>query len=145
MPLVSVHTAVWCGFAVFCTSAYTIAGLILDLRPANERWCYFVMMSFIGWAQALNQPCILSWICCKHAITCQGSVSLQRRDNVTSLLANGSAAFIWKLHCHWLKGLWQRHVAVVIQGPQYTLLCCGRAVNMPSCTFLYYTVLITSS
>ena len=25
--------------------------LILDLHPANERWCYFVMMSLIGWVQ----------------------------------------------------------------------------------------------
>ena len=25
---------------------------------------------------------------------------------VKSLLANGSTAFIWKLCCHWLKGLW---------------------------------------
>ena len=28
------------------------AGLILGLRPANERWCYFVTMSLIDWAQA---------------------------------------------------------------------------------------------
>ena len=27
-------------------------GLILSLCPANERWCYFVTMSLIGWVQA---------------------------------------------------------------------------------------------
>ena len=27
-------------------------------------------------------------------------------DYHASLVANGSAAFKWKLHCHWLKGLW---------------------------------------
>ena len=27
------------------------AGLILGLRPANERRCYFVTTSLIGWAQ----------------------------------------------------------------------------------------------
>ena len=27
-------------------------GLILGLHSANERWCYFVTMSLIGWAQA---------------------------------------------------------------------------------------------
>ena len=27
------------------------SGLILGLRPANERWCYIVMMSLIGWMQ----------------------------------------------------------------------------------------------
>ena len=30
---------------------WTLSGLILGLRPANERWCYFVMTSLIGWAQ----------------------------------------------------------------------------------------------
>ena len=33
---------------------------------------------------------------------------------VTSLLANGSAASV-ELHCHWLTGLWQYEIAVVIQ------------------------------
>ena len=30
--------------------------LILGLRPANERRCYFVTTSLIGWVQAYNQP-----------------------------------------------------------------------------------------
>ena len=29
-----------------------ISGLILGLHPANERRCYFVTTSLIGWAQA---------------------------------------------------------------------------------------------
>ena len=29
-----------------------LTGLILGLRPANERRSYFVMTSLIGWAQA---------------------------------------------------------------------------------------------
>ena len=37
-------------------------GLILGLCPANERWRYFVTASFIGWAQALNQPCCITYI-----------------------------------------------------------------------------------
>ena len=38
------------------------AGLILGLRPANERRRYFVTTSLIGWAQAENQPCnSVSW------------------------------------------------------------------------------------
>ena len=32
-----------------------IAGLILGLRPANERRRYFVTMSLIGWTQAWNR------------------------------------------------------------------------------------------
>ena len=31
--------------------------LILGLRPANERRCYKVKLSFIGWTQAWNHPC----------------------------------------------------------------------------------------
>ena len=53
-----------------------VAGLILGLRPANERWCYFVTTSLIGWAQAYNQPCgsIVGsiWVKCQN----QGSVLL---------------------------------------------------------------------
>ena len=33
-------------------------------------------------------------------------VQLMWYDAITSLLANGSTAFSWKLHCHWLKGWW---------------------------------------
>ena len=33
----------------------TYAGLVLALCSANERWCYFVMTSLIGWAQTYNQ------------------------------------------------------------------------------------------
>ena len=32
------------------------SGLILGLRPANERRRYFVTTSLIGWVQAQNQP-----------------------------------------------------------------------------------------
>ena len=34
----------------------TNAGLLLGLRPANERRRYFVTSSLIGWVQAWNQP-----------------------------------------------------------------------------------------
>ena len=32
------------------------SGLILGLRPANERQCYFVTTSLIGWVQAKSNP-----------------------------------------------------------------------------------------
>ena len=38
--------------------AAIMAGLIQDLRPANERRCYKVTLSLIGWAQTYNQPCM---------------------------------------------------------------------------------------
>ena len=36
---------------------FTHPGLIIGLRPANERRRYLVTTSLIGWAQALKQPC----------------------------------------------------------------------------------------
>ena len=41
-----------------------------------------------------------------------------------SLLANGSAAFIWKPCCHWLKGLQKHHIIFVRQGSEHYLLHC---------------------
>ena len=38
-------------------------GLILDVRPANERRHYFVTMSLIGWAQTQNRPCVMIPTC----------------------------------------------------------------------------------
>ena len=43
-----------------------------------------------------------------------GLVLLTRCDAITSLSANGSAAFKWKLRCHWLKGFW-RHLKAAMQ------------------------------
>ena len=33
------------------------SGLIQDSRPTNERRCYFVTTSLIGWMHTYNQPC----------------------------------------------------------------------------------------
>ena len=38
-------------------SKYIVTGLILGLRPADERRRYFVTTSLIGWVQSYNQPC----------------------------------------------------------------------------------------
>ena len=34
-------------------------------------------------------------------------------------------SFLWKLRCHWLKGLWQHQIAVVRQGPALPLGSCS--------------------
>ena len=39
-----------------CTAS---SGIILCMRPANERWCYNVTSSLIGWAHSQNYP----WSC----------------------------------------------------------------------------------
>ena len=36
---------------------YTIKGVILCIRPANERWCYNVTSSLIGWVHTQNNLC----------------------------------------------------------------------------------------
>ena len=36
---------------------------------------------------------------------------------VTSLCSNGSTAFLWKLCCHWIKGLWYHHITSVVIQP----------------------------
>ena len=43
-------------------TTHAATGLILALPPTNERWCYFVRMSLLGWVQAENQPCGISII-----------------------------------------------------------------------------------
>ena len=40
----------WCVVCMGWQRRYS--GLILGLHPANERWCYFVTTSLIGWVQA---------------------------------------------------------------------------------------------
>ena len=41
------------------------SGLIPGLRPANEKWRYFVT-SLIGWVQTYNQPCMMPRETCCH-------------------------------------------------------------------------------
>ena len=36
--------------------SYVLAGMILYMRPANERRCYNVTPSLIGWAHSQNDP-----------------------------------------------------------------------------------------
>ena len=47
-----------------CSSCkcHICAGLILGLHPANERHCYKVTPSLIGWAQTWRQSCMRIWI-----------------------------------------------------------------------------------
>ena len=40
----------------------TLYRIILCMHPANERWCYTVTPSLIGWAHTQNDPCL--WFIC---------------------------------------------------------------------------------
>ena len=55
-------------------------------------------------------------------------VLLLLTDADASLLTNGSAAFKWKLCCHWLIGLRQHLIAVVIHGPVLSANFSGRDI-----------------
>ena len=82
----------------------------------------------------------------------QRPILLLWSDGVTSQLVNGSSAFICKLHCHWLRSLWQHHIIVVIQTPaiSWSLLSIIRVLyfgdkqacllsipSLPCCTWTY--------
>ena len=68
------------------------------------------------------------WLSCDVTVVCvQRHVLLLRSDAVANLLTNGRAAFKWKLNYHWVTGLRQRQIAIIIQGPDLHfrfLRCC---------------------
>ena len=49
----------------------------------------------------------------KFALYDLGPVLLKSHRTVTNFLTNGSTVFIWKLWCHWLKGLWIPSICLV--------------------------------
>ena len=68
-------------------SALTIAGIILYMRPANERRRYIVTPSLIGWAHTQNDPC-LNYACYRcgtlsSPIVCSASPHLSCIENMT--------------------------------------------------------------
>ena len=54
----------------------TIAGIILCMRPANERWCYNVTSSLISRAHTQNNPHMLEGPLCVHCISVKCAISL---------------------------------------------------------------------
>ena len=44
-------------FKTIVNAVDTIAEFILWMRPANEKWCYIVTSSPIGWVYAQKDPC----------------------------------------------------------------------------------------
>ena len=44
------------GYSYIVVTAHT--GIVLFMRPANERWCYIVTSSLIGWVHKQNDPII---------------------------------------------------------------------------------------
>ena len=81
-----------------------------------------------------NKRLVHSHISVGHllAVAGLGPVLLQRSVVVASLLANGSAAFSWKLRCHGLRVLLLHHITHVIQvtgmGNRLILLKASRMV-----------------
>ena len=67
-----------------------ISGIILGVGLANERRCYIVMLSLIGWAQTRNNPCI-SEIRIHH-----------NRDHSGYGLSQWEMTLQCNVTCHWL-------------------------------------------
>ena len=80
-------------------------------------WCWHNPALGVLWSCARTSagPCLTTaiWRCRKNSSQWQRS-------------------FQWKLHSHWLKFLWQRHVAVVRQGPGLRLLYLGADLRVTS-------------
>ena len=57
------------------------------------------------WYQNYWAISVLKAMLIKKMFPHMGPGLLLRSDDIASRLTNGSAAFIWKLHCQWLKGL----------------------------------------
>ena len=66
-----------------CIYSHGIIGLILGLRPANERRRYFVPTSLIGWAQAWNQP----WVYIRQHLYEAVKTTLKFKASVSLLLS----------------------------------------------------------
>ena len=80
-------------------------GVILCVRPANERWCYIVMLSRIGWAHIHNGLCIYyqyyGCCCCKTKcseyffLLYSHLVNITAADVLATLGAKASAAMVF--------------------------------------------------
>ena len=105
---------------------YMVAGLILGLRPANERQRYFVTMSLIGLAQAYNQPCGSNVVSGSRVKTSSQCYSLDHDWP-------GSSRLACLLDCNWPSS---SRLACLQQGPFNTgelrqIEASGRWVHVP--------------
>ena len=75
------------------------SGIILCMRPANERWCYTVTPSLIGWAHTQNDPChVIEGLWARNWKLVEilfGPFSLWWSNQVTDLHLSS-----WQLSCH---------------------------------------------
>ena len=87
--------------------------------------------------QSCTKPSI--W-CSQHQYLnqCQGTVLLVPRDALARILTTEGPAFFERtLHCHWLKGLSQRHVTVVRQGSGLNKPCIEYTIILSKFTHLH--------
>ena len=70
----------------FCNRQIQISGIKLCMHPANERWCYIVASSLIGWAHIQNDPC---------RFVCPKKVSCKALNKVLILCLQDCRVIIW--------------------------------------------------
>ena len=74
-------------------------------------------------------------------VTCHTTTQvhvLPLRSGASCLLANGSAAFKWKLHCHRLIDLSQRQIALAIRSPELSPISCDIGCYKHANKIIYY-------
>ena len=86
----------------------TITGLILGLRPANERRHYKWTPFILGWAQTWNQPCIVS--------------STKPQKDLVNGIAGGVLKKFHEIHINMNGGCWVNFLYCHV-----TLVCLLRA------------------
>ena len=67
---------------------YCIIGIILSMCPANERWCYNLTLSSIGWAHTQNDPCVMVDHVARrlHIVYCLAMISKKSDENLFYLI-----------------------------------------------------------
>ena len=89
-------------------SSAVLAGIILCMRPANERRRYIVTSSFIGWAHAQTDPCLVTICKATPAVCLSGMLDACKwlvisrihsgySNSWRSLMRDGNA--MWTRYC----------------------------------------------
>ena len=114
-----------------------LTGLILGLCPANERCCYKVMPSLIGWAQTQNQPWLsYDWRCALRHWHVDGSVQGCSNSIASAIWQQGSrSTLVQVMACcrtapsHYLNQCWLIIIEVQWRSPEGNFISDTSSIN----------------
>ena len=108
-----------------------IAGMVLCMCPANERWRYIVTSSLIGWAHTRNDPCRWPPVAPQH----MGEITLRRTRwwlvswwHQTITQTNADLSSVWSCGVHLI------HHVILITNPFYQHFISHAQVSHFSCS-----------